>query len=86
MKQFVVAASLHAALGLVGVPSVAHAHVCNDGAVKPGSGPGRDWYQCQGGSWQYYPPPTLDLNSADGIGPNQPFPPACIRFKRPCPQ
>ena len=85
MKQFVLAAALIAAMNLGGVPSVAQADVCHDGAVKPGSGSG-DWYQCQGGVWQYYPPPTFDPNSGDGYGPNQPLPPACIRFKQPCPQ
>lgn len=72
-----------AAVTLSTIP--AHADTCNNGAVKPGGGSG-DWYQCQGGAWQYYPPPTFDPNSGDGIGPNQPMPPACIRFHQPCPQ
>ena len=74
-----------AALSFSGVPNIAHADVCNDGAVKPGPGPG-DWDQCQGGAWQYYPPPTFDPNSGDGYGPNQPFPARIHRFKQPCPQ
>lgn len=63
----------------------ARAHTCNNGGVKPGGG-SSDWYQRQGGAWQYYPPPTFDPNSGDGIGPDQPMPPACIRFHQPCPQ
>ena len=84
MNQWVLVVSLLVTLGMVGGPRVSHADVCNDGAVKPGSG--SDWYQCQGGAWQYYPPPTFDPSSGDGYGANQPFPPACIRFKEPCPQ
>jgi hypothetical protein len=80
MKHFAMVAAVAAGMSLGGVPSVAHADVCHDGAVKPGLGPGSDWYQCQGDSWQYYPAPTSDPNSADGIGPNQPMPPLCIRF------
>lgn len=80
----VLVATVVAALGLVGL-SAAHADMCNNGAVKPGGGSG-DWYQCQGGAWQYYPPPTFDPNSGDGIGPNPPMPAACIRFHQPCPQ
>lgn len=79
MKHFAMVAAVVAGMSLGGAPSFAHADVCHDGAVKPGPGPG-DWYQCQGDSWQYYPAPTFDPNSADGIGPNQPMPPLCIRF------
>jgi hypothetical protein len=78
------AAAVFAAVASGGVLGTAHADVCNEGAIKPG-GHG-DWSQCQGGAWQYYPPPTFDPHSGDGYGPNQPFPPACIRFKEPCPQ
>jgi hypothetical protein len=37
MKRIVFAAAVAAALGLVGVPA-AHADVCNNGAVKRGTG------------------------------------------------
>jgi hypothetical protein len=83
-SRLIAVATFVALISSGGIPSVAHAVACNDGAVKPGSG--SDWYECHGGSWQYYPPPTFDPNSGDGYGPNQPFPPACIRFKQPCPQ
>jgi len=83
MKRIVLVAAVIAALNISGVPA-AHADMCRDGAVKPG-GSG-SWYQCQGGAWQYYPPPTFNRNSADGVGGNQPMPPACIRFNQPCPQ
>jgi hypothetical protein len=62
LKQIALAAAMVTALGLGGVPSLAHADVCNDGAVKPGPGSG-DWYQCQGGTWRYYPPPTFDADA-----------------------
>ncbi len=83
LQRTVLVAAVVAALSIAGVP-VAYTDTCNNGAVEPGTGSG-DWYQCQGGAWQYYPPPTFDPNSGDGIGPNQPFPPACIRFHQPLP-
>jgi hypothetical protein len=58
MKRIVLVGAVVTALGLVGLPS-ARADVCHDGAVKPGTGSG-DWYQCQGGAWQYYPPLTFN--------------------------
>jgi hypothetical protein len=45
-------------LSIVGVPA-AHADACNNGAVKPGAS-SSGWYECQGGAWQYHPPPTFD--------------------------
>jgi hypothetical protein len=85
MKQIVLAAAVVAALGLVGVPA-ARADVCNDGAVKRGTGSG-DYYLCQSGAWLHIVP-TFDPNSADGYGPNQPLPPLCVRFadQYSCPQ
>jgi hypothetical protein len=79
----VLMAAVVAALGVVGVPA-AHADVCNDGAVNRGTA--GDYSICQGGAWQHYPAPTYNPNSGDGYGPNQPLPPACIRFNQPCPQ
>jgi hypothetical protein len=71
-------------MSLVGVPGVAGADVCHEGAVDPGNA--GDYSICQAGAWQHYPAPTFDPNSGDGYGPNQPLPPAFIRFKQPCPQ
>ena len=78
-----VLAAVAAALGLVAAPS-AGADMCHDGAVNRGSA--GDYSICQGGAWQHYPAPTFDPNSGDGYGPNQPLPPACMRFNQPCPQ
>jgi hypothetical protein len=83
MKRIVLAASIIVASSLVQAPSAA-ANMCNEGAVARG-GAG-DYSLCQGGAWQYHPAPTFDPNSGDGYGPNQPLPPACIRFNQPCPQ
>jgi hypothetical protein len=83
MKRMVLVAAFSAALGLVGVPAAA-ASTCNDGAVNRGNA--GDYSICQGGAWQHYPAPTYNPNSGDGYGPNQPLPPACIRFNQPCPQ
>jgi predicted carbohydrate-binding protein with CBM5 and CBM33 domain len=79
----VLVAAVVAALGLVGVPAAA-ASTCSGGAVNRGTA--GDYSICQGGAWQHYPAPTYDPSSADGYGPNQPLPPACIRFNQPCPQ
>jgi hypothetical protein len=86
VKRIVLVAAVVTALGFVGLPA-ARAEVCNNGAVKPGTG-SSDWYECHSGAWRYYPPPTFDPNSGDGYGPNQPLPPLCIRFpdQYPCPQ
>ena len=83
VKRVAVAVAVMAVLGLVR-PPIAAANVCHEGAVNPGNS--GDYSICQGGAWQHYPAPTRDPNSGDGYGPNQPFPPACIRFKTPCPQ
>jgi hypothetical protein len=76
-------AAVVAALSLVRPPSAA-ADMCHEGAVNRAAA--GDYSVCQGGGWQHYPAPTFDPNSGDGYGPNQPFPPACIRFNQPCPQ
>lgn len=65
--------------GLFGVPGAAHADPCVDGTVKPGARGAGDYFVCQGGAWLHVVP-TFDPNSADGYGPNQPFPPLCVRF------
>jgi hypothetical protein len=57
LQRTVLMAAVVAASNVAGIPA-AHADVCHDGAVKPGPGPGRDWYQRQGDSWQYNPSPT----------------------------
>jgi hypothetical protein len=66
--------------GLLGVPAaaIAHADMCNDGALQRG-GSGGDYYVCQGNTWTHIVP-TFDPNSGDGYGPNQPLPPLCVRF------
>jgi hypothetical protein len=83
MNRLVLVATVVTALGLLAPPS-AVADMCHDGAVNRGSA--GDYSVCQGGAWQHYLAPTFDPNSGDGYGPNQPLPPACIRFNQPCPQ
>jgi hypothetical protein len=44
-RQVVLVAAVVAVSSIAGVPA-AQANVCNNGAVKPGSGSG-DWYECR---------------------------------------
>lgn len=54
---------------------------CASGEVRNEGG--GNYSTCVNGKWNYVAP-TFDPNSGDGYGPNQPVPPACVRFQYPC--